>query len=112
MTTEEIYARYKKISAKQAKEVFDTPGDYTILDVRRQDEYDAGHIKNSVLVPIETITPLVLEEHFPDKKHPIYIYCRAGHRSADVAFYMIEQGYENIYDFGGLETDWTYDLEK
>jgi len=112
MNTEEILEKYKRISAKQAKDVFEHPGDYVILDVRRQDEYDAGHIKDSVLLPIEIVNEQTLAQTLPDKEQPVYVYCRAGHRSADVAFYMISLGYTNVYDFGGLETDWTYELEK
>ena len=84
--------------------------DVTILDVRREDEYKSGHIKNAVLVPNETISNEVLEE-IPNLEKTILVYCRSGKRSKDASMKLVDIGYKNIYDFGGI-IDWPYEIEK
>ncbi|WP_294465863.1 rhodanese-like domain-containing protein [uncultured Anaerofustis sp.] len=106
---EENKSAYHKISALEAKEMMELD-DVTILDVRREDEYKSGHIKNAVLVPNETISNEVLEE-IPNLEKTILVYCRSGKRSKDASMKLVDIGYKNIYDFGGI-IDWPYEIEK
>ncbi|EDS72163.1 rhodanese-like domain-containing protein [Anaerofustis stercorihominis] len=106
---EENKSAYHKISALEAKEMMEQ-GNVIILDVRREDEYKGGHIKNSVLVPNETINNMVLKE-IPDLDKTILVYCRSGRRSKDASMKLVDIGYKNIYDFGGI-IDWPYEIEK
>ena len=79
-----------------------------ILDVRTQEEYDAGHIAGAILVPNETISdkqPALL----PDLDAEILVYCRSGNRSAQAAKKLIAIGYTNVVDFGGI-IDWPYEV--
>ena len=97
--------QYQKITAEKAKAMIDTK-DVIIVDVRTKEEYDISHIENSILIPNETIKnkePLQLS----DKSSTILIYCRSGRRSAEAAKKLIELGYKNVYDFGGI-IDWPY----
>ncbi|MBQ8288374.1 MAG: rhodanese-like domain-containing protein [Clostridia bacterium] len=78
---------------------------FILLDVRRQDEFDAGHIEGALLLPNEKIgtkRPDVL----PDLAVPIYVYCRSGNRSLQAAKKLAAMGY-TVYDFGGI-MDWPY----
>jgi len=100
---------YHKISPKQAKEMMEHE-DVIILDVRREDEYKSGHIKNAVLVPNETIGDEPLKE-VKDLNKKILVYCRSGRRSKDASYKLLNIGYKNVYDFGGI-IDWEYDIEK
>ena len=97
---------YHKISAEEAKKMMDKGG-VTIVDVRRQDEYDQGHIKDAILVPNETISD-TQPEALPDKDAVLLIYCRSGRRSAEAANKLVAQGYTQVYDFGGI-IDWPYE---
>ena len=45
----------RKITAEEAKALMESLEQYTIVDVREQYEYDAGHIKDAVLVPLGSI---------------------------------------------------------
>ena len=103
-------AAYHKITAEEAKKMMDAGG-VTIVDVRTQEEYDAGHIENAVLVPNESITADAAPAALPDKKAVLLIYCRSGRRSKLAADKLTAQGYENVYDFGGIN-DWPYDVVK
>jgi phage shock protein E len=100
----------KLIDAKTAKSIMDTEDNYIILDVRTQEEYDSGHIANSVLLPHDQIGQLA-SELLPDKDQKILIYCRSGNRSGQASRELLKLGYTQIYDFGGI-IDWPYDIEK
>ena len=79
-----------------------------ILDVRTQDEFNAGHIAGAILIPNETI----LDEQpdlLPDLDAEILVYCRSGNRSAQSANKLLAIGYTNVYDFGGI-IDWPYEV--
>lgn len=96
---------YHKITAEEAKEQMDEGG-VTVVDVRTPEEYASGHIQGAVNLPNETIgeeAPKALE----DKQAVVLLYCRTGVRSKNAAQKLVELGYENVYDFGGI-VDWTY----
>ena len=101
-------AQYQKITAEQAKARMDSGDEIVILDVRTQDEFNAGHIAGAILIPNETI----LDEQpalLPDLDAEILVYCRSGNRSAQAAKKLIAMGYTNVYDFGGI-IDWPYEV--
>lgn len=79
--------------------------DVIILDVRTQEEYDSGHIKNSVCLPNENI--ISEPDILPDKSQEILVYCRSGNRSKQAAQKLADMGYENVLEFGGI-LDWPY----
>lgn len=97
---------YRKISAEAAKARIDSKEKLIIVDVRTEEEYQAKHIENAILIPNETISnqkPALL----PDLDAEILIYCRSGNRSAQAAEKLVKLGYTKIYDFGGI-IDWPY----
>ena len=99
---------YKKISAADAKARMDSGDTIVILDVRTQEEYDAGHIPGAILVPNETIVDKQ-PELLPDLDAEILVYCRSGNRSAQAAKKLIAIVYTNVVDFGGI-IDWPYEV--
>ena len=103
-------AVYVNITAEEAKEIMDTEEGYVILDVREQDEYDAGHISGAILIPYTQIEAKA-NEMLPDKDQLILVYCRSGRRSKIAAEALAELGYTNIKEFGGI-IDWPYEVEK
>ena len=95
---------YVKISTEDAKRLMGEFEEYTILDVRTQQEYDQGHIENAVLLPYDQINAGI-ETLIPDKKQVVFVYCRTGRRSEIAAKAMVELGYNHVFDFGGI-VDW------
>lgn len=97
------------ISAEEAKQIMDTEEGYIILDVRTQEEYDEGHIPGAILIPNTEIEARA-EEVLTDKDQLILVYCRSGRRSKLAAEILVELGYTNIREFGGI-IDWPYEVE-
>lgn len=100
----------KNITMAEAKEIFQTPGNYIILDVRRADEFAAGHIPGAINVANESILSDPPAE-LPDMDRLIYVYCRSGNRSKQAAAKLVAMGYTHIVEFGGF-LDWTGEVEK
>ena len=103
-------AVYVNITAEEAKRIMDIEEGYIILDVRTQEEYDEGHIPGAIVISHEEIAEKA-EEVLTDKNQLILVYCRSGRRSTIAAEALVELGYTNIKEFGGI-IDWPYEVEK
>ena len=101
---------YSQISQEEAKQMMEKDDGHVVVDVRRQDEYDAGHIPGAILIPNESIGTEQPDE-LPDLDQVILIYCRSGNRSKQAAQKLFDMGYTNIYEFGGIN-DWTGEIVK
>ena len=101
---------YRSLSAGEAKEMMADGEEYVLLDVRTDEEYKEKRIDGAVLIPDYEIAGRV-EQELPDRDARILIYCRSGRRSALAAQALIDLGYTNVYDFGGIN-DWPYDTVK
>ena len=102
-------AVYVNITAEEAKQIMDTEEDYIILDVRTREEYDEGHIPGAIVISHEEIAEKA-EGVLTDKNQRILVYCRSGRRSKLAAEALVELGYTNIKEFGGI-IDWPYETE-
>ena len=103
-------AVYLNITAQEAKAIMDSQEGYIILDVRTQEEYEAGHIPGAILIPYDQIEQKA-GELLPDKDQLILVYCRSGRRSKIAAETLVALGYTNIQEFGGI-IDWPYEVEE
>ena len=92
---------YQQITMDEAKEIFEQPGEYIILDVRTFEEFNGGHIPGAICIPNENIVSEPPAE-LPDKDQLIYVYCRSGNRSKKAAQKLVDMGYTNIVEFGGI----------
>ncbi len=101
-------AAYKQIDQESAKEMMAKDDGHVIVDVRRQDEYDSGHIPGAILIPNESIESDP-PEALPDLEQIILVYCRSGNRSKQASEKLASMGYTHIYEFGGINT-WTGEI--
>lgn len=101
---------YQKISQTEAYEIMQKQSGYIVLDVRTLDEYKEGHIKNAKLLPLQNI-PQDIDKVLKDKDQLILVYCRSGNRSKQAASKLVEAGFNNVKEFGGI-IDWKYEVEK
>ena len=102
-------ATYMNITAEEAKGIMDREEGYIILDVRTQEEYDQGHIPGAIQISHEEIAEKA-EDVLTDKNQLILVYCRSGRRSKIAAEILVDLGYTNIKEFGGI-LDWPYEVE-
>ena len=101
---------YRSITMDEAVSMMAEETGYVILDVRRADEFAAGHIPGAINVANESIgTAEILE--LPDKDQLIMVYCCSGRRSKEAAEKLVKLGYTNIVEFGGI-LDWKGEIEK
>lgn len=101
---------YQQVDAETAKKFMDTEDDYVILDARTQAEYDEGHIPGAILIPHDTVATAA-EDALPDKDQLILVYCRSGNRSKQASQALVDLGYTNVVEFGGINS-WPYEVEK
>ena len=101
---------YRWISMDEAVTMMAEETNYIILDVRRADEYAEGHIPGAINVANESIGTAEIPE-LPDKSQLILVYCRSGRRSKEAAEKLVNLGYTNVVEFGGI-LDWKGEIEK
>ena len=83
---------------------------FILLDVRTQEEFNAGHIPTAILLPYDEIN-LKAATVLPDKEKEIVLYCRSGRRSAIAKKALVELCYKDVKDFGGISR-WQGELVK
>ena len=73
-----------------------------VLDVRTQEEYREGHVIGAQHVPLED--PELWEQRVAalDPDRTVVVYCRTGRRSAEAAQLLVERGFGEVYDAGGI----------
>jgi phage shock protein E len=99
---EEAVIEVIPISVEEVYEIIKNNQDYIILDVRTKEEFNEGHLEDAILIPVSELESR-LDELPKDK--PIIVYCRSGVRSRNAANMLVENGFIQIYDMGGI-LDW------
>jgi len=95
----------KEVQADEVADQLRSAAPPRIVDVREQNEWDAGHIPGAELIPLGTV-PSVATERLPKKDERIVLHCAAGVRSA-VATYQLQQlGYTNVASMAGGFAAW------
>ncbi len=94
-----------KVSADEA---LDLMADGAVLvDVRERHEHEENRIPGSMLLSLSVIEVLA-PMRFDDLDTVIVVYCRSGRRSAEAAAILVELGFTNVYDLGGINS-WPYE---
>lgn len=76
-----------------------------VLDVRRPDEFAAGHIEGAVLLNFLDTVAFNAGVEKLDKSKTYYIYCRSGRRSNNAAVILQKKGF-TVFDLGGGFLSW------
>lgn len=92
---QETHTMFPQIPSADAASV---PADAVLLDVREQDEWDAGHVDGALHIPLGQVIARLGE--LPDDK--LYVLCRVGGRSAQVVQYLVQQGRDAVNVDGGM----------
>lgn len=94
----------KKINMKNKMEILKKE-DALVVDVRSEWEFNEGHIKNALNIPLDEI-PARLNE-FRNIKGPVILYCRSGNRSGMAVNILKQAGLTNVFNGGSI-----VDLQK
>jgi rhodanese-related sulfurtransferase len=69
-----------------------------IIDVRSPGEYQSGHIRGSINIPLQV---LVGKLNMLDKSKPVITCCASGMRSASAKSLLLQKGFSEVYNGGG-----------
>ena len=73
------------------------------IDVRGADEYAAGHVSGSMLIPHDQMAALIADK-VSDKDADIQLYCRSGRRADVARDVLLQMGYTRVTNHGSLES--------
>jgi phage shock protein E len=73
-----------------------------LIDVRDVEEFASGHLLDAVNLPWNDGT-LAAQIADLDPNASYRVYCRSGNRSGQAVALMLDAGFTNVVDLGGLE---------
>jgi len=101
----EALAKAPHISAEQLSGYLSSEQDFVLLDVRTEEEYQAGHIQGAQWFPRGKLE-YYIQERIEDPDSKIVLYCRTGGRSALATLTLKDMGYTNVVDLDGGFKEW------
>jgi rhodanese-related sulfurtransferase len=94
---------YTNLNVSEAKEMVDLNPNLVILDVRYLSEYERGHLKNAILIPVGELEERLNEL---DKDKETLVYCKSGGRSATACAILDAHGFTKVYNMMGGISAW------
>jgi len=104
--TAETKARIRECTVDELKARMDKQESLTLIDVREESEFSAGHIPGSLHVS-KGVIERDIEGMVPDADQEILLYCGGGFRSALSADNLQKMGYRNVISVDGGWRAWT-----
>lgn len=93
---------FTTFDANEFESLIEDYNNIQLLDVRTQDEYDAGHIPGAMLIDVNDSTFLTQATSQLSKDKTVAVYCRSGRRSANAASMLVKVGYRVVNLDGGI----------
>lgn len=81
-------------------------GSAQLIDVRTPKEFKEGHLKNARNIHLYDQDFGAQIEKL-DKEETVYVYCKAGGRSAEAVEIMQKHGFKNIIELDGGTDSWS-----
>lgn len=101
----------KDISIDESKKLINDGEVTLILDVRNEDEFAEGHLKNAIQIPVKELKKNLSDiEKFKDEL--VLVYCRSGKRSAEAVDILKENGFKNLVHMKDGISKWDGEVEK
>jgi molybdopterin/thiamine biosynthesis adenylyltransferase/rhodanese-related sulfurtransferase len=98
----------KEISATELNERLSRGEDLVLVDVREQNEWDAGHLYKAVHVPLSQF-----EQQYRaiPRDRDVVVYCKMGGRSAHAQHHLQSLGYDRVTNLSGGVTAWRAEVD-
>ena len=74
--------------------------EFIVIDVRTLEEFESGHIEDSSNIEWQEISSIADNIN---KDQKIYLYCRSGRRSQNATNILIDLGYKDVTNLGGIK---------
>ena len=91
-----LHGTFRQVQVKDIRELHEAGA--FILDVREDDEWELGHLKGALHIPLSELRQR-LEEIPTDV--PVYLHCRSGQRSYSAICALQHLGYKEVYNVSG-----------
>lgn len=104
--TTKVYSDIKVIDVKQK---IDRGEDIVLLDVRTDKEFNSGHLKNAVHIPITRLKERINEL---DKEKETIVYCHSGVRSRTGSNILVSLGFKKVRNMAAGIQGWKYEIAK
>ncbi len=102
---------YRNITPSEVKAKIDSEkDDFRVLDVRKKDAYQKGHISGALLAPFNDL--IVKRSIELEKDKDIIISCYGGGMSRVASSTLAERGFKKVYNMVGGMYAWRYEREK
>lgn len=103
---EDAKTRVRECTVEDVHRRLDGGQPVTLVDVREESEYAAGHLPGAVHLG-KGIIERDVEAAFPDPSAELVLYCGGGFRSALAADNLQKMGYTNVISMDGGWRGWT-----
>lgn len=94
------------VAAPEFQQLIQNRQDIQLVDVRTEEEFQAGHIPGAILIDVKSADFDRLTEEKLQKDIPVAVYCRSGMRSLKAAGRLKDQGFKPIYNLKGGIMEW------
>ncbi len=95
-----LFNLFRRANINQGVEDYKNTKNAVLVDVRTKEEYEEGHIPNSINVDLYEIEKI--QNVITDKTVPLFVYCHSGARSNRATNILRKLGYENVSDVCGI----------
>ena len=95
-------ANIAQISAEELQQKLQN-SDLQVLDVRREPEWDAGHIEQAIWWPLDNFKVAPPEI---DRESPLVVHCKGGYRSMIASSLLERAGFRNVRNLVGGFDAW------
>lgn len=96
VATNVLYGRFKQVHVSEVRDLYEQGAFF--LDVREKNEFENGHIKDALNVPLSELRERMNE--IP-KDRPIYVHCRSAQRSYNAVMALQNSGFTQVYNVSG-----------
>lgn len=99
------FGQVEEITPLSLQEKIGNGARFQVLDVREPFEFEEGHVRGAVNVPIQNL-PRVVDTLGLDPDRPIVAVCLSGHRSKPAFRLLKRKGYQMVYSLSGGMLSW------
>lgn len=97
----------ESIEVKELSKILsEKPKAQYLIDVRTDEEWKEVHASPAIHIPMDQVSPEVLQKHAISKEDTLYIICASGGRSSKVVSNLKKQGYSNVVNVTGGTQAW------